>query len=215
MRRLVWRTAVIAVSIAWLPLSPVLAQDSGSPWQFRLRGIAIVPDEEATISDIGGDVDIDPAYVPELDITYFLTDQFSLELILATAPHDVKAVDTDAGDVDLGSVWLLPPTLTVQYHPAPTAQIRPYVGVGGNLTFFYNVDLPGPTVTEADYDTAFGFALQAGVDVPLGDAGWFLNVDGKKIFLGTDVSLNGGDITADVDINPWVIGVGVGKRLGT
>jgi len=214
MKRFVWRAAAIAAAVAWLPLSPVLAQDSASPWQFRLRGIAIVPDESAKIAEIGGDVDIDPAYVPELDISYFVADQISLELILATAPHDVMAVGTAAGDVDLGSVWLLPPTLTVQFHPVPTARVRPYVGAGGNLTFFYNVDVPGPTVTSADYDTAFGVALQAGVDIPLGDGGWLLNVDGKKIFLNTDVSLNGGDITADVDINPWVIGVGVGKRLG-
>jgi len=138
-----------------------------------------------------------------------------VELILATTPHDVEAIGTDAGDVDVGSVWLLPPTLLVQLHPAPDAVVRPYVGAGVNLTIFYNEDVPGTTVTEASYDTAFGFALQGGVDIPLSDGSpWMINADAKKIFLNTDVGLNDDAITADVDIDPWVISVGIGYRPG-
>jgi len=203
----------MAAAIAPLFLSaPVSAQDS--PWQFRLRMIGVAPDDEATITPINGSSDISTAYVPELDITYFFSSNLSLELILATAKHDVTAVGTDAGDVDVGSVWLLPPTLTLQYHLAPDGGIRPYLGLGANLTFFYNVETPGTTVTEADYDTSGGFALQGGLDVPFGDSGWFFNLDAKKVFLGTDVALNGGAINADVTIDPWIIGAGVGVRLG-
>ena len=90
--------------------------DNDGKWQFRLRGIVISPDESADIEAIGGDVDISNAVVPEFDITYFFNDNWSLELILGTAKHDVEAVGTDVGDIDLGSVWLLPPTLTAQYH---------------------------------------------------------------------------------------------------
>ena len=42
---------------------------------------------------------------------------------------------------------------------------------------------------------------------------WFINFDVKKLWLGTDLSLNGGAITADVDINPWVFGFGFGKKF--
>lgn len=86
----------------------------------------------------------------------------------------------------------------------------------GHLTIFYNEDVPGTTVTEASYDTAFGFALQGGVDIPLSDGSpWMMNADAKKIFLNTDVGLNDDAITADVDIDPWVISVGIGYRPGT
>ncbi|MBO6830526.1 OmpW family outer membrane protein [Allomuricauda sp.] len=189
--------------------------DNGGTWQFRLRGIVISPDESADIEAIGGDVDISTAVVPELDITYFFNENWSMELILGTAKHDVKAVETAAGEIDLGSVWLLPPTLTGQYH-FTGGNFVPYVGAGVNLTLFYGVD-EGPVVDDIEYDTAVGFALQSGFDYMLNDK-WFLNFDVKKLFLNTTATVNattalGATVDADVDINPWIFGFGVGIKL--
>jgi len=189
--------------------------DNGSKWQFRLRGIVVSPDESADIEAIGGDVDISTSVVPEFDITYFFDDNWSLELILATAKHDVEAVGTAAGNIDLGSVWLLPPTLTAQYH-FTGGDFVPYLGAGPNLTLFYGVD-EGPVADDIEYDTAVGFALQGGFDYMLNDK-WFLNFDVKKLFLNTTATVNattalGATVEADVDINPWIFGVGVGIKL--
>jgi outer membrane protein len=38
----------------------------------------------------------------------------------------------------LASTWVLPPTLTMQYHLAPEGKIRPYLGAGLNYTIFYS-----------------------------------------------------------------------------
>lgn len=134
------RKKLLVAVVALLGLSNfAMAQDApadnGGTWQFRLRGIVISPDESADIEAIGGDVDISTAVVPELDITYFFNENWSMELILGTAKHDVKAVETAAGEIDLGSVWLLPPTLTGQYH-FTGGNFVPYVGAGVNLTLF-------------------------------------------------------------------------------
>ena len=198
----------------------VLAQDidSGddfSKWQFRLRGIVVSPDEGADIETISGDVDISTAVVPEFDISYFFNENWSLELILATAKHDVEAIGTAAGDIDLGHVWLLPPTLTAQYH-FTGSDFVPYLGAGPNLTLFYAVD-EGPTADSVDYDTSVGFAVQGGFDLMLNDK-WFLNLDVKKLFLGTDATIDattalGATVGAEVDINPWIFGFGVGVKL--
>lgn len=189
-----------------------LASSVDDPWLVRVRAISVMPDESATITPIGGDVDIENQIVPELDISYFLNENFALELILATTPHDVEAVGTSVGDVDLGDVWLLPPTLTAQYHFNPRGDFRPYVGAGINYTIFYNED--EGAVTSIDYDDSIGFALQAGVDVPINDT-YFFNLDVKKVFINTDVTIDAGGVAvaADVDIDPWVIGVGVGRRF--
>ncbi|MGJ3232483.1 MAG: OmpW/AlkL family protein [Oceanicaulis sp.] len=182
---------------------------------FRLRAINVTPDESATITPIGGDVDIDFSVVPEFDITYFLTDHVAAELILGVTPHDVTAVDTALGDVDLGDVTLLPPTLTLQYHFNPSGQLRPYVGAGINYTLFFNEDLPGGSpLASIDYDPSFGGALQAGIDYAINER-WFLNFDVKKVWINTDVSIDAGAlglVEADVDINPVIVGVGVGWR---
>ena len=203
----------LSVFLSTMVSSVAMAADVEDPLLIRLRGIIAVPDESADIETIGGDVDIDTFVVPELDISYFFTENIAAELILATTNHDVTAVDTALGDVDLGDVWLLPPTLTLQYHFSPRGSIRPYVGAGVNYTFFYEQD-PGAAVS-VNYDNGFGFALQAGVDVPINDT-YFLNFDVKKIFLSTDVGIDAGGagvVGADVDLDPLIIGVGVGRRF--
>ncbi len=207
------RLGVIAAFGLLTQAAPLTAQIADGDWQFRVRLLAVLPDEEGEITPINGDVDIDEATVPELDITRFLSDHFALELVLTTANHEVTAIDTDLGNVDVGDVWLLPPTLVLQYHLAPNAGLRPYIGAGVNYTFFYGEDVPGDVVTDADYENGFGFALQAGADVPL-SGNWVVNADLKKLFLGTDVALNDAGILADVDINPWLASVGLGYRIG-
>lgn len=192
-------------------LTSASAQEQGS-WLVRLRGIDVVPHESATISAIGGDVSINNKVMPELDFTYFFTENVAAELILATSKHDITAVGTTLGDVAVGSVWLLPPTLTVQYHFLPNSMIRPYVGAGVNYTIFYNSDAAGGTVTSTDYSNSFGPALQAGVDFMIDDH-WLVNLDVKKIWIDTNAKLNGGAIVADTKINPWVFGAGIGYRF--
>jgi outer membrane protein len=197
-----------------------LSFTSKSPWMIRVRGIAVIPDESGDLSAGGapltGGIKIDDAVVPEVDISYFFTDNIAAELILATAPHDVTATNLGGGgDVDLGDVWLLPPTLTLQYHFFPQTMIKPYIGGGLNYTVFYNEDVPsGGPVNSIDYDDSLGYVLQAGVDVAISE-NWSLNLDVKKLFLETDVTVRTGaaTINADVDIDPWIIGVGVGYRF--
>lgn len=207
--------AVSAVALMGVT-APIALADAGD-WQFRFRAITVQPDESADIDVIGGDVDIDTSIVPEFDITYFFTDQIAAELILGVTPHDVSAVGTALGDVDLGEVTLLPPTLTVQYHFNPDGQLRPYAGVGVNYTLFFNEDLPSGTVLDGiEYDPSVGLALQAGADYVLNDH-WFLNFDVKKVWINTDVTVDGTTnlgavVGADVDINPVIFGIGLGWR---
>jgi len=192
---------------------PAFADDAGfkgksaGDFLVRARGLWVAPDESASTS-IGGDVSVNNDVVPEVDFSYFATDNIAFELIAATTRHKVS--HSAAGS--LGKVSLLPPTLTVQYHFMPKSQFSPYVGAGLNYTFFYDEDAPGGGINSIDYENHIGYALQAGADYALG-GNWSLNVDVKKIFLSTDVSINGGAVTADVDLDPWIVGVGVGYRF--
>ncbi|QRM90879.1 outer membrane beta-barrel protein [Lacinutrix sp. WUR7] len=188
---------------------------SFTKFQLRVRALAVVANESATIDAIGGDVKIKNDYVPELDLTYFFTKNIAAELILATTQHDVKAISTAAGDIPLGDVRLLPPTLTVQYH-FDSEMVHPYVGAGVNYTLFYDEN-SGPVADKVEYDNAFGFAFQLGFDFDITDK-WFVNLDAKYLLLNTDVTVDattalGAKVGADVDINPFIAGVGIGYRL--
>ncbi|MEQ1755622.1 MAG: OmpW family outer membrane protein [Micropepsaceae bacterium] len=190
------------------------AQAAKGPWLIRGRAIAVLPDESAQVSILNGDVDISNQVVPELDITYFFDEHWAAELILAVTPHEVKHKPTG---IDIGKVWLLPPTVTLQYHFQPDdPDFRPYVGVGVNYTKFFGHSDEGPEIADAHFKDSTGFALQAGFDIPLDDH-WTFNVDVKKVWINTKVRLEttapGPDIRADVDIDPVVVGVGFGYRF--
>ncbi|MCX7629921.1 MAG: outer membrane beta-barrel protein [Geminicoccaceae bacterium] len=176
----------------------------------RARGIAMIPEDRARIETIGGDTDLSNVVVPELDFSYFSTDNLALELILATTPHDIDVENSAIGDRKIGSVWLLPPTPTLQYHFLPRGDRSPYVGAGVNFTLFYGIDEKNP-IQKIDIDPAFGWALQAGFDYRIADR-WYLNVDVKKLFLDADAEINRA-VDAEVEINPWIFGSGVGYRF--
>lgn len=199
MKRLLISTAILA------SLMTTGAQAKEGDWLLRARAIDVMPDESADVTVIGGSVEITNNVVPELDISYFLTDNVALELIAATSKHKVTAT---AGNLDLGDVWALPPTLTLQYHFVNESSFKPYVGAGVNYTYFYGDDA-GKDINTIEYNGSVGPALQAGLDYKL-DEKYSLNLDVKKIWMNSNVKINGGAIRADVDLDPWVVGVGVG-----
>jgi outer membrane protein len=91
---------------------------------------------------------------------------------------------------------------------------RPYVGAGINFTHFSSVEFV-PAVESALKPSidrnSVGLAVQAGVDVPLGD-GWLLNVDVKKAQIRTDV-FSFGAHAGTFKVDPLLVGVGIGKRF--
>jgi outer membrane protein len=173
----------------------------------RARAVEIVPDVSSTVS-IGGKVSITDTTIPELDITYFLTEHWSVEAIAGTDKHAIYY----NGSTKLANVWLLPPTVTVQYHFDQIGPFKPYVGAGPNFTIFYDRS-NGPLGKLRTTDN-WGFALQVGTDVPLTEDGrYFFNIDVKRLWLSTSASFSGAPVTAKVNINPWLIGTGVGIRF--
>lgn len=184
----------------------------------RLRGVGVVPNEGSKVGIIGGDVTLSNTFIPELDFTYFFTNHIAAELILGTTKHDVGVVNSAAGNVDLGSVWLLPPTLTAQYHFYTSSEkvFKPYIGAGLNYTLFYNAK--SGAVADVSYDNALGYAAQLGFDLMINDK-FFINVDAKRLFLSTDVTVDasnlapGLSIPAEVDIDPWLLGFGIGMKF--
>ncbi|MBP2303154.1 OmpW/AlkL family protein [Azospirillum picis] len=226
--------ALLATSALVAISSPSFAQDfkgkSAGDILIRARGLAVLPQEKGTISNSAlGDVGkarVGNDFIPEVDFSYFFTDNIAAELIAGTSRHRVKGnlLSAVGGMTDVGKVSLLPPTLTVQYHFMPKERVSPYVGAGVNYTLFYNEDAAespngaGLSITDTHYKNRFGWALQAGVDVAI-TGNWSLNLDVKKIFLKTDVTANanlGGavlPVSSKVTLDPWLVGIGVGYRF--
>jgi len=196
-----------AFALFSLSNSAMAADDfKAGDWMLRARVLGVVPQESSTLTGAPGHIKVDNSVVPEVDVSYFFTPNISAELIAAVTPHDVT---TSAG-VDAGSSWLLPPTLTLQYHFTQLDSIKPYVGAGVNYTHFFNAD--AGALNAVKYDDSFGGALQAGVDIPIKD-NWYANIDVKKVFISTTAKFSPSGVRADVDIDPWLIGVGIGYKF--
>lgn len=225
---------VLAIAAAF---APTLAQAEAGDWVVRVRAANVNPNEDsklgktvnknvANVMSPGAELAVDDNWIPELDISYYFTKNIAAELILALGTeHDVK-ITGDAGGLignqKLGSVNLLPPTLTAQWHFNPDQTIDPYVGAGVNYTAMLDRNLKGRSGAIAgekikiDSDS-WGLVAQAGIDVNLKD-GWLINADVKYVQIDTSVKLKsaitGGWTKIDsLDINPWVFGIGIGKKF--
>lgn len=204
-------TLLTGVAVTALQI-PAQARDLGDSWlskerfQIRARMLGVLPDEDSSVN-IGGNADVGDAVTPELDLTYFITNNIAVEAIAATAQHSL----TYTGGADLGSTWILPPTVTLQYHFTPDNTFSPYVGAGINYSYFYGEET-GAGFTDLDVEGGVGFALQAGTDIWINE-NWGLNLDVKKLFLDVDGTLNNGAVRADIDLDPWIVGAGVSFRF--
>ena len=177
-----------------------------------LKILNLSPDEKSSTS-IGGEASVNADVVPELDIRYFITDNFAIEAIAGTTKHSVRAIGTALGDVDLGHTWVLPPTVTFQYHFETSNNFKPYVGVGLNYTLFYNSN-PGDVI-RVSYKNDFGYAANIGFDYFITDKN-YLNIDIKKFKINTSNVIDAGVAgiaTADVDLDPLAISIGYGWRF--
>ena len=178
-----------------------MAQDTGD-WLVRARALRL---DSANKDSSGLGLTIDNKTFPEVDISYFLTKNFALELIL-TYPQKQKVFSNGN---EIGSFKHLPPTLTAQYHFTGLPGFRPYVGAGVNYTNISDVHILGGAVGLKH--NSYGLAAQLGADIPVG-GGWLINVDVKKVQIKTNVYLNSVD-QGEFKVDPVLFSIGFGKRF--
>jgi outer membrane protein len=142
MRYLVLSATVTAFTL--MVTSPAAAQSAPSPDDrtgvaagdvlVRLRAIMVAPNERSgsILPAFPGErVSVDNSFMPEVDATYMATNHLGFELIASTTKHHADGRTGTTGSIGrLASTWVLPPTLTAQYHFAPTSHVRPYVEPG-------------------------------------------------------------------------------------
>lgn len=205
----------------------------------RLRATNISPNEDSKLfketdkstglggvlyGSSGAELNVSSETIPELDITYYLTNNFATELVLALgSKHDVSITGMNGGaaNPDLGEINILPPTLLGQWHFNPDQTFDPYVGVG--VAYIRAMDnglreKNTPIAIRVDKDS-FAPVLQFGMDYNINNK-WLLNLDVKRFWYNTDVEGNAGAATGgkyvkidDLDVDPWVTSIGVGYRF--
>ena len=196
--------------VAGAALMALAGTAQAGDFMVRARALYLDPADQSTgtLDTLGG-VTVSSKYIWEIDASYFVTPNVALELI-ATTPqkHSVQL-----GGADIGTVRHLPPTLTAQYHFAPSnPTIRPYVGLGVNYTHFSAVNLDTALGKVTLDKHSWGLAYNVGADFPINDKLSF-NVDFKKIDIQTEATLVGTGKVGTVKVDPVLFGIGIGYRF--
>ena len=217
-------SASLAAAMMMAGLAAAPAHAEAGDFILRARGIAVIPADKSSGIEPSfptEKVSVSTGWSPELDLTYFITKNIGVEVIAATTKHTAKGRSGTTGSIGpLISTWVLPPTVTLQYHFVPDGAVRPYVGAGVNWSLFYSTN---PTdelekavgTTRVDMTNSWGWALQAGIDIPIGEK-MLLNFDVKYIDIDSTATLTNAALGVQkvrVNIDPLVVGAGIGFRF--
>lgn len=191
----------------------------------RAGATTVAPDESTSTilvgdSDLGVDLTIGNNTQLGLNIAWFFTDHFNLELLAATPfKHDVDfGVSDPLGTGDrLGEVTHLPPTLSINYYfNRPSSAFQPYIGGGINYTFIFDEEFSSANqnagLSDLSLDNSFGLSAQVGLDYML-DKKWHINASARWIDIDTEATFTAGGVSSrvnDIEIDPFVYTVSVG-----
>jgi outer membrane protein len=192
----------------------------------RLAFSDITPlDGGSHIDAIGGHVAVTSGQQPELDLSYFATDNISVQLIATATRHEISANNTAlsgllGNKIDLASTYVLPPAITAQYHFLPHAVFDPYVGLGIDLLWPFDTQPNKATlgttqiIQKVGLSNTIGPVFNIGADYNI-TGPWFLNVDYKQILDHVDARIHTalGLVKARVDLDPAVFSIGIAYRF--
>lgn len=162
----------------------------------------------------------DDNVIPTIAIEYFVADHISIETIAGVTQHDVVGRGALAGAGLVSDAKIVPATLTLKYHFGQDGGVQPYLGAGPSYFIFID-EKPGAGAaalgaTRQKMNDKLGFALQAGVDIPVNDKGLSVTLDAKRYFLRPTARWFAGStevLRTRHKLDPWVVSAGVGYRF--
>jgi len=211
-------SSIAFILIAVVPFYGAGAETDVSNWVFR-GGIAQVSPNDDSGGVLGGGVGVDSATGVGVSFTYLYQPNWGVE-VLGALPftHDIRGTGALAG-LPIGETRHLPPTVSLVYNWGEQTQYR--VGAGVNYTQFFDektssaLDTTLGGETDLKLDASVGLALQVGFDTPLSNE-WSFSGTLYYMDIGTEADVlvdNTVAATVDVDIDPWVLMLGVSTHF--
>jgi len=219
------RTLLVVATMVTAACGSAAAQSAGS-WLVKAGAGHVAPDvNSGTLSAPSTPntrVDVDNATALVASVTYFYTEQFSVEA-QASLPfkHDVKGAGAIAAAGRIATVKQISPTVFGQWRfGAGNAALRPYVGLGLTWTSFFDEEgsgtltaltQPGGPPVRVSFDSAFGLSPQIGLSLKLAER-WMLDASVVKSYIKTTAKLSSGQ-AIDFKFDPLSFNLSVGYRF--
>lgn len=215
-----------------IALASPMAAHAGSPdgkVQVKVLMTGVLPDGQ--IDTVRTDLVGVPAgtqtkandnWVPTVALEYFFSPNVSVETICCLTAHHVDGAGAIAGvDHLIDDILILPATVTLKAHATGLGAFKPYVGAGPAyfIVLDSKIGAGGTAIgaASAKLHSKVGFALQAGVDIPVNDSGMSFSLDAKRYFVRPVASFYTGAgveaLSTRHQLDPWVVSAGVGFRF--
>lgn len=217
---------ISALAAGAFSVSAHAAEPEQGRWQIKLLATAVLPDGSITTQSgpaigalAGADVAGSDNYVPTLAVEYFVSPALSIETICCGTMHHMDGTGALANVRLVDKVFIVPATVTAKYH-FNLGRVQPYLGAGPALFIFANKE-PGAAlktmgIERIDIPAKAAFALQAGVDIPVGRR-FALSADAKRYFARPTATFRdrAGDAVLRTQhrLDPLVASVGVAYRF--
>jgi len=222
-------TLAAALTAATMLAAPAWAGSDEGKIQVKVLATGVLPDGKIdTINSVipsvaaalgaNPDTKANDVVVPTVAIEYYFSKNVSLETICCVTKHKVTGTGSIAGAPLVKDALFIPATFTLKYL-MPLGAVKPYVGAGPSV-FIMLDSKPDTTatalgVTNTKLSSNVGVAVQAGVDVALGQ-GMGISLDAKKYWMNTTAKFYAGSTLAletKHKLDPWVVSGGIYFRF--
>lgn len=181
------------------------------PWLIRVMALEVIPVGLASeISTIGGQLETPRTRQLGMDLSYFFTEHWAVELQGGPFDREYRIKGSQIGDFKVGAISHIAVSLALQYHFYPNAQWSPYVGLGINHTWTRDVK-PAAGIPKFDVRDITSGIVSAGVDYRL-STHWSLSTSLRYV-MSPAYEFQGQGFNSIVSMNTLVVGGGVGYRF--
>ncbi|HEY0335247.1 MAG TPA: OmpW family outer membrane protein [Stenotrophomonas sp.] len=156
---------------------------------------------------------VDGGGAPTLSASYFINDNFAVELWGAADKFNNRVRGPANGKI--GTVEQQPIAISGQYHFGQADNVfRPFVGVGYYESNFSNEKIDGLAGTgeHVSLETAKGAIGTVGVDMNINST-WFARADARYMHSRPELNVAGAGTGDELKLDPWTVGFGVGARF--
>ncbi|MFO7592521.1 MAG: OmpW family outer membrane protein [Pseudomonadota bacterium] len=170
---------------------------------------------ESFSSISGSGIELDDANTATITAAYFFADNMAVELTTGLPyQHDLQGNSRlrDLGIDKIAEVKSVSTTLGVQFYFPNETMFRPYAGVGGTYTSFYDEEMEIGGI-DVNLDESLDYSLLVGADMEIQN-NLFVNLDARYHNIDTTAEFSGAiDENIEMDVDPFVYTLGLGYRF--
>lgn len=187
---------------------PISASTIQGDWLGRLMVLKVTPLHiSSDIQGIHGEVYTPDVLIPGMDLSYFMTDNWAVELQGGRFVRSYSIKNSAVGNFMVGNIGSTTVSLTIQYHFDACSLVKPYLGLGVNYARVHDIE-PAAGIPNFEVRDMTSGIINAGADLKISE-NWFFSASMRYV-LSPAYSFHGDSFSANVKMDTLIYGVGIG-----